>query len=66
MAGKPARIDRAAQTHRRAAALAAAAGAALAGYSPRPGSASAEPSVRELAQRLRAAADRLAPGWLGA
>ncbi|MPZ26955.1 MAG: hypothetical protein GEV12_11180 [Micromonosporaceae bacterium] len=66
MAGSAARIQRAAETHRRAAAIAAAAGAAVAGYVPRPRSATEERSIRELAERLRVAAAQLAPGWLGA
>jgi hypothetical protein len=66
MAGSAARIERAAETHRRAAAIAAAAGFALAGWPPRPHCATTERSIRELAERLRAAAAQLAPGWLGA
>jgi hypothetical protein len=66
MAGRAARIERAAETHRRAAAIAAAAGVALAGSPPRPRCPTTERSIRELADRLRAAATRLAPGWLGA
>lgn len=58
-----ARIERAARTHRRAAAIAATAGAVLAGVRP---PVIADRSVRELAERLRAAAAVLAPGWLGA
>jgi S-DNA-T family DNA segregation ATPase FtsK/SpoIIIE len=65
MAGKLA-IERAAATHRRAAAIAAAAQGALAGYVPRPRAATEERGVRELAERLRVAAALLAPGWLGA
>lgn len=66
MAGSAARVHRAAESHRRAVAIAAAAGAALTGYAPRPRSATTERSIRELAERLRVAAARLAPGWLGA
>lgn len=66
MAGSAARIERAAETHRQAAALAAAAGEALAGPPPPRHSATAERSIRELAERLRVAAAQLAPGWLGA
>jgi hypothetical protein len=65
MAGSADRVARAAQTHRRAVAIAAAAGPVLAGRPPRPPSASTERGIRELAERLRAAAARLAPGWLG-
>jgi len=65
MAGSAARFERAAEPHRRAAALAAAAGAVLAGQLPPARSATAERGVRELAERLRVAAALLAPGWLG-
>ncbi|HET8662203.1 MAG TPA: FtsK/SpoIIIE domain-containing protein [Micromonosporaceae bacterium] len=56
------RIARAAGLHRQAAATAVAAERVLAGYAPdrRP-----DATQRELAERLRALAAQLAPGWLG-
>jgi hypothetical protein len=66
MAGIRDRLDRAAALHREAAAIATAAGAALDEYERRTRSATEERSIRELAERLRAAAALLAPGWLGA
>ncbi|GAA0815449.1 FtsK/SpoIIIE domain-containing protein [Spirilliplanes yamanashiensis] len=62
MAGSRERVD-AAALHRRAAAVATAAADALGAAAPPP------PDPREqyeLAERLRAAAQALAPGWLGA
>lgn len=66
MAGTKTQLDQAAATHRRAAAAAGAAGAALDGHVPARRSATDERSIRELAERLRVAAGLLAPGWLGA
>lgn len=62
MASVRSRIARAAGLHRQAAATAVAAERALAGYAPdhRP-----DATQRELAERLRALAAQLAPGWLG-
>jgi hypothetical protein len=60
-----ARIGQAAASHRRAAAVVAAAGAVLDRYAiPRPST--TERRIRDLAERLRVAAGLLAPGWLGA
>jgi DNA segregation ATPase FtsK/SpoIIIE, S-DNA-T family len=66
MAGIGTRIDRAAATHRQAAAIVAAARTVMNGYAPRSRSATEERSIRELAERLRVAAAMLVPGWLGA
>lgn len=60
------RIGRAAAAHRQAVAIAAAAGAALDRCVPRPRSPTDDRTLRELAEQLRAAAARVAPGWLGA
>ncbi len=59
-----ARIDQAAALHRHAAAIVQAAAQALDEHLPLPRTDLAE--QRELAGRLRDAADRLVPGWLGA
>lgn len=66
MAGIRTSIDRAAATHRQAAAIVTAARTVMSGYVPRSRSATEERSIRELAERLRAAAGLLVPGWLGA
>jgi hypothetical protein len=66
MAGIRTRIDRAAATHRQAAAIVGAARTVMTGYVPRSRSATEERSIRELAERLRVAAGLLVPGWLGA
>jgi DNA segregation ATPase FtsK/SpoIIIE, S-DNA-T family len=66
VAGIRDRIDRAAATHRQAAAVASAARTVMNGYAPRSRSVTEERSIRELAERLRVAAALLAPGWLGA
>lgn len=66
MAGIRDRLDRAATLHREAVAIATAVGATLDEYERRSRSATEERSIRELAERLRAAAALLAPGWLGA
>jgi S-DNA-T family DNA segregation ATPase FtsK/SpoIIIE len=63
VAGSTARTGQAAALHRQATAIAEAAEAALAALTPAP------PDPREqhhLSERLRAAAQELAPGWLGA
>ncbi len=60
------RIERAAALHRRAAATLAAAGRGLDGYSPLSAAAEHNAEQRELATRLRTAAQELVPGWLGA
>ncbi len=62
MAGSTARTGQAAALHRQAAATVEAAAAALSALSPAP----ADPHEQHhLAERLRAAAQELAPGWLG-
>jgi hypothetical protein len=66
MVGGAARLDRAAATHRQAAALATAVGTVLERPAPGGYSAPTERAVREFAERLRVAAALLAPGWLGA
>ncbi|HEX6970448.1 MAG TPA: FtsK/SpoIIIE domain-containing protein [Micromonosporaceae bacterium] len=58
-----ARIKQAAALHRQASALLVAAGAALDATRPAPADQRVQ---RDLAERLRAAANTLAPGWLGA
>jgi DNA segregation ATPase FtsK/SpoIIIE, S-DNA-T family len=58
------RVGRAAATHRRVAAIAAASATALRGHVPRPRTPVEEQRLRELAAGLAAA--RLAPGWLSA
>src|SRR5690606_26524109 len=60
------RIRRAAATHRRAAALAAAADAALRARQPERLGPAHRRSVRDLAGRLSSLAAELAPGWLSA
>jgi hypothetical protein len=65
MASIRGRLETAAATHRRAAALVAAAGERLAGGVPTRHLAAGEHSLRELTERLRVAAALLAPGWLG-
>lgn len=62
MASVRSRIAQAAGLHRQAAAIAAAAERALAGHSP---DHRHDAVQRELAERLRALAAELAPGWLG-
>ncbi|HEY8474270.1 MAG TPA: FtsK/SpoIIIE domain-containing protein [Natronosporangium sp.] len=66
MAGIRTNFDRAAATHREAAAIIAAARTVMTGYVPSSRTATTERSIRELAERLRIAAGLLAPGWLGA
>jgi DNA segregation ATPase FtsK/SpoIIIE, S-DNA-T family len=66
MAGIRTSFDRTAATHRQAAAIITAARTVMNGYAPRSRSATAERSIRELAERLRVAAGLLVPGWLGA
>lgn len=61
-----ARVERAAALHRRAAAVAAVAAAALDGYAPASAPRERYAEQHDLAARLRAAAHELAPGWLGA
>jgi hypothetical protein len=56
-------ITRAAALHRQAAAVVSAAAGALEAYAPEPTHTAEQ---HELAERLRAAAAELAPGWLGA
>ncbi|BCJ71530.1 hypothetical protein CS0771_10740 [Catellatospora sp. IY07-71] len=63
MPGLNARIDQAASLHRHASAVAQAAASALDGYLPPPRTDLAEQQA--LAERLRDAAARLTPGWLG-
>lgn len=65
MAGINTSVDRAAAAHRQAVAIVEAAQAALDRPVARPRSAVEERGIRELAERLRAAASLLAPGWLG-
>jgi DNA segregation ATPase FtsK/SpoIIIE, S-DNA-T family len=65
MLGIRSRIGRAAATHRRAAAIVAAAETALGGYVPAPRTPAQHGALYALANRLEAAAARLAPGWLG-
>jgi len=60
------RIERAAALHRQAGAALAAAGRALDGYSPVGAATEQHAEQRDLAGRLRTAAQELAPGWLGA
>jgi DNA segregation ATPase FtsK/SpoIIIE, S-DNA-T family len=60
------RVGRAAATHRRATAIAAASATALRGHVPRPRTPVEEQRLRELATALAAAAARLAPFWLSA
>jgi S-DNA-T family DNA segregation ATPase FtsK/SpoIIIE len=57
------RLNEAAALHRRATAAVTAADAAIGSYRPAPPDVSEQ---AELAERLRATAARLAPGWLGA
>ncbi|GAA2352975.1 hypothetical protein Cme02nite_26960 [Catellatospora methionotrophica] len=64
MPGLNARIDQAASLHRHASAVVQAAASALDTYLPPPRTDLAEQQA--LAQRLRDAAVRLTPGWLGA
>ncbi|MFC7243624.1 FtsK/SpoIIIE domain-containing protein [Catellatospora aurea] len=64
MPGLNARIDQAASLHRHASAVTQAAASALDTYLPPPRTDLAEQQA--LAQRLRDAAVRLTPGWLGA
>lgn len=64
MPGLNARIDQAASLHRHASAVAQAAASALDSYLPPPRTDLAEQQA--LAERLRDAAQRLTPGWLGA
>lgn len=59
-------VDRAATTHRRAAAIAAASASALRGHVAGPRTPAEEQHLRELAGQLSTAAAQLAPGWLGA
>jgi hypothetical protein len=61
-----ARIARAAALHRQAEAVASAAGRLLHGYAPVSAAAEQHAEQHALAARLRAAAARLAPGWLDA
>ena len=63
MAGARTAITRAAALHRQAGAIALAAARALDGYTPKTPRTTVQ---TELAERLRAAAAELAPGWLGA
>jgi S-DNA-T family DNA segregation ATPase FtsK/SpoIIIE len=60
------RINQAAALHRQAAALTMAAATTLEGLASEPPDLSDRTEQRELAERLRALAPRLAPGWLGA
>jgi S-DNA-T family DNA segregation ATPase FtsK/SpoIIIE len=60
------RINQAAALHRQAAALTMAATTTLEGLASAPRDLSDRAEQRELAERLRALAPRLAPGWLGA
>ncbi|WP_433055625.1 hypothetical protein [Dactylosporangium sp. CS-033363] len=66
MARLRARIERAAAQHRHTAALIAAAGPILEGYSPNAAPADQYAEQHDLAAGLRANAAMLAPGWLGA
>ncbi|MEV4514992.1 hypothetical protein AB0K00_39280 [Dactylosporangium sp. NPDC049525] len=66
MARLRARIERAAALHRHTAALVAAAGPVLDGYSPSAAPASQYAEQHDLTAELRADANMLAPGWLGA
>ncbi|WP_432984807.1 hypothetical protein [Dactylosporangium sp. CA-233914] len=66
MARLRARIERAAAQHRHTAALIAAAGPILEGYSPNAAPAEQYAEQHDLAAGLRANAAMLAPGWLGA
>jgi hypothetical protein len=61
-----ARIERAAALHRHTAALVAAAGPVLDGYSPSAAPAEQYAEQHDLTASLRADANLLAPGWLGA
>ncbi|MFC4997260.1 hypothetical protein ACFPIJ_05425 [Dactylosporangium cerinum] len=66
MARLRARIERAAALHRHTAALVAAAGPVLDAYSPSAAPASQYAEQHDLTASLRADANQLAPGWLGA
>ncbi|MET7422288.1 hypothetical protein [Dactylosporangium sp. NPDC005555] len=66
MARLRARIERAAALHRHTAALVAAAGPILDGYSPNAAPADQYAEQHDLTAELRADANLLAPGWLGA
>lgn len=66
MARLRARIERAAALHRHTAALVAAAGPVLDGYSPSAAPTSQYAEQHDLTAELRADANLLAPGWLGA
>ncbi|MDG6100723.1 hypothetical protein Daura_02725 [Dactylosporangium aurantiacum] len=66
MARLRARIERAAALHRHTAALVAAAGPILDGYSPSAAPAGQYAEQHDLTAELRADANLLAPGWLGA
>lgn len=66
MARLRARIERAAALHRHTAALVAAAGPVLDAYSPSAAPASQYAEQHDLTAELRADANQLAPGWLGA
>jgi DNA segregation ATPase FtsK/SpoIIIE, S-DNA-T family len=65
VASRRARINQAAALHRQAASITAAAAAALDSFGPRSGEQGDHAEQRELAERLRALAPSLAPGWLG-
>ncbi|MEV4138264.1 hypothetical protein AB0J72_39615 [Dactylosporangium sp. NPDC049742] len=66
MARLRARIERAAALHRHTAALVAAAGPILDGYSPSAAPTEQYAEQHDLTAELRADANLLAPGWLGA
>lgn len=66
MARLRARIERAAALHRHTAALVAAAGPILDGYSPSAAPTGQYAEQHDLTAELRADANLLAPGWLGA
>jgi hypothetical protein len=66
VARRRARFNQAATLHRQASSIAAAAAAAIDGFVPPIADQGDQAEQRELAERLRALAPRLAPGWLGA